>query len=223
MDTLRRSLAVLLGITVGLSAIVTQAQELAFEEIIVTAQKREQSLQDVPISVSVLTGDKIEEAGIDNLDDLALYVPNFSKGESGGGAILQMRGIASGSNPAYEQSVTLYMDDISLARGPLSRMPMMDLERVEVLRGPQNVLFGKNAIAGAISLVTAKPTDEFEGHCPTNSMGVWRFDTRNTAATTRTQAAATTKSNARRQLYVAPSPGKSATMPRRSSSLSTTG
>jgi len=140
-----------------------QAQELAFEEIIVTAQKREQRLQDVPISVSVLTGDKIEEAGIDNLDDLALYVPNFSKGESGGGAILQMRGIASGSNPAYEQSVTLYMDDISLARGPLSRMPMMDLERVEVLRGPQNVLFGKNAIAGAISLVTAKPTDEFEG------------------------------------------------------------
>ncbi|MDH3434939.1 MAG: Plug domain-containing protein, partial [Gammaproteobacteria bacterium] len=156
MDTLRRGLAVLLGITVGFSAIGTHAQELAFDEIIVTAQKREQSLQEVPISVSVLSGDKIEEAGIDNLDDLALYVPNFSKGESGGGAIVQMRGIATGANPAYEQSVTMYMDDISLARAPLARMPLMDLERVEVLRGPQNVLFGKNAIAGALSLVTAK-------------------------------------------------------------------
>ncbi|MDH3349985.1 MAG: TonB-dependent receptor [Gammaproteobacteria bacterium] len=163
MDTLRRGLAVLLGITVGFSAIGTHAQELAFDEIIVTAQKREQSLQEVPISVSVLSGDKIEEAGIDNLDDLALYVPNFSKGESGGGAIVQMRGIATGANPAYEQSVTMYMDDISLARAPLARMPLMDLERVEVLRGPQNVLFGKNAIAGALSLVTAKPTDAFEG------------------------------------------------------------
>ena len=166
-DKLRRNLAVLLGMTFGFSTIGLQAQTTqdqgVFEEIIVTAQKREQSLQDVPISISVFSGEKIEEAGIDNLDDLALYVPNFSKGESGGGAILQMRGIATGANPAYEQSVTLYMDDISLARAPLARMPLMDLERVEVLRGPQNVLFGKNAIAGAISLITAKPTDEFEG------------------------------------------------------------
>jgi len=166
-DKLRRNLAVLLGMTFGFSTVGLQAQTAgeagAFEEIIVTAQKREQSLQDVPISISVVSGDKIAEAGIDNLDDLALYVPNFSKGESGGGAILQMRVIGTGANPAFEQSVTLYMDDISLARAPLARMPLMDLERVEVLRGPQNVLFGKNAIAGAIAMVTAKPTDEFEG------------------------------------------------------------
>jgi outer membrane receptor protein involved in Fe transport len=166
-DKLRRNLAVLLGMTFGFSTVGLQAQTTqdqgVFEEIIVTAQKREQSLQDVPISISVFSGEKIEEAGIDNLDDLALYVPNFSKGESGGGAVVQMRGIGTGANPAFEQSVTLYMDDISLARAPLARMPLMDLERVEVLRGPQNVLFGKNAIAGAISLITAKPTDEFEG------------------------------------------------------------
>jgi outer membrane receptor protein involved in Fe transport len=133
------------------------------EEIIVTAQKRQQSLQDVPISVSVLSGAKLEEANIENLDDLALYVPNFSKGESGAGAIIQIRGIGTGSNAGFEQSVVMYMDDIALGRNPLARMPMMDLERVEVLRGPQNVLFGKNSIAGAISLVTAKPTDEVEG------------------------------------------------------------
>lgn len=160
---LQRSSAMMLGIAISLSAVPAYAQDLSIEEIIVTSQKREQSLQDVPISVSVLTGDKIVEAGIDNIDDLAFYVPNFSKGESGGGAILQMRGIGTGSNAGFEQSVVMYMDDISLGRGPLARMPLMDLERVEVLRGPQNVLFGKNSIAGAVSLITAKPTDEAEG------------------------------------------------------------
>jgi outer membrane receptor protein involved in Fe transport len=155
----------MLGMAISLISVNAYAQDqgAVLEEIIVTAQKRAQSLQDVPISVSVLTGDKIQEAGIDNLDDLALYVPNFSKGESGAGAIIQIRGIATGANAGFEQSVVTYMDDISLSRSPMARMPLMDLERVEVLRGPQNVLFGKNSIGGAISLVTAKPTDEAEG------------------------------------------------------------
>jgi hypothetical protein len=87
----RHSLMCLLALAIGLPATVAIAQDQGafIEEIIVTAQKREQSLQDVPISVSVVTGDKIVEAGINNLDDLALYVPNFSKGESGAGAIIQ--------------------------------------------------------------------------------------------------------------------------------------
>lgn len=166
MHRLQKSSAVLLGIAISLSGVSAYAQDqsLAIEEIVVTSQKREQSLQDVPISVAVITGDKIVEAGIDNMDDLAVYVPNFSKGESGGGSILQMRGIGTGSNRGFEQSVVMYMDDIALGRGPLARMPLMDLERVEVLRGPQNVLFGKNSIAGAVSLITAKPTDELEGN-----------------------------------------------------------
>ena len=65
-------------------------------------------------------------------------------------------------NQGFEQSVVTYVDDIPLARAPLSRMPLVDLDRVEVLRGPQNVLFGKNSVAGALSVITAKPTDEFE-------------------------------------------------------------
>ena len=166
MNKLRRSLACVLGTAIGLAAVASNAQEqtAVFEEILVTAQKREQSLQDVPISVAVISGDRLAEAAIDNLDDLAPYVPNFSKGESGAAAIIRIRGIATGSNPAFEQSVVTYLDDISLSRSPLARMPFMDLERVEVLRGPQNVLFGKNAIAGAISMVSARPTDEFEGN-----------------------------------------------------------
>jgi outer membrane receptor protein involved in Fe transport len=165
MDTLRRSLAALLVISIGFPAgnAAAQTDTGVLEEIMVTAQKRTQSLQDVPISVAVMTGEKMAEAGIDNLDDLALYVPNFSKGKGGIGEIIQIRGIATGFNPGFEQSVVVYTDDISLARSGLARMPFMDLERVEVLRGPQNVLFGKNTIAGAISMVTAKPTDEFEG------------------------------------------------------------
>ena len=163
MHLLQRSSAIMLGIVMSLAGAGAYAQTAVLDEVVVTAQKRAQSLQDVPISVSVIAGDKIQEAGIDNMDDLALYVPNFSKGESGAGAIIQIRGIGTGSNPAFEQSVVMYMDDISLSRGPLARMPLMDLERVEVLRGPQNVLFGKNAVAGAVSLITAKPTDEKEG------------------------------------------------------------
>ena len=165
MNTFVRSLAFVLGISLSfsISDAYSQTNELAIEEIIVTAQKRAQSLQDVPISVSVVTGEKLIEAGITNLDDLAPYIPNFSKSESGIGPVLQIRGIASGNNPGFEQSVVMYMDDIALARHSLARMPFMDLERVEVLRGPQNVLFGKNSIAGAISMVTAKPSDELEG------------------------------------------------------------
>lgn len=137
--------------------------DLALEEVIVTATKRAVSLQDVPISVVAISGEKLDEFNIRNLEDLSIYIPNFSKGESGIGPVINIRGIASGANQGFEQSVVTYVDDIPLARAPLSRMPLVDLERVEVLRGPQNVLFGKNSVAGALSVITARPTDEFEG------------------------------------------------------------
>ena len=161
----RRVAGVLLASAVSLSAAGAYAQqdEDVLEEILVTAQKRQESLQDVPVSVAVVTGDRLQEIGIDNLDDLAPYIPNFSKGESGAGPVVRIRGIATGANPAFEQSVVSYTDDIAMSRAPLVRIPFMDLERVEVLRGPQNVLFGKNAVAGAISAVSARPTEEFEG------------------------------------------------------------
>ena len=132
------------------------------EEIIVTATKRESSLQEVPLSIAALSGAMIEERSIRNLEDLSIYVPNFSKGETGIGPVINIRGIASGANQGFEQSVVLYVDDIPLSRAPLSRMPLFDLQRVEVLRGPQNVLFGKNSVGGALSFVSARPTDETE-------------------------------------------------------------
>jgi iron complex outermembrane recepter protein len=139
------------------------AEEFALEEIVVTAQKRAQSLQDVPISVSAVGGEKLSEAGIENLQDLSAYVPNLKIVE--GGLVPQMfiRGIGSSANQGFEQSVGTYSDGIYMGRSLQSRSSFMDLERVEVLRGPQSILFGQSSIAGAISLVSAKPTDEFEG------------------------------------------------------------
>jgi outer membrane receptor protein involved in Fe transport len=133
------------------------------EEVIVTAQKRPESISDVPLSMAVVSGDKMMEAGIFDLGDLSPYIPNFQKSDTPIGSYLAIRGIGSGVNQGFEPSVVQYVDDIALGRGPLALMPFMDLNRIEVLRGPQNVLFGKNSIAGALSLVTNRPTDHFAG------------------------------------------------------------
>jgi outer membrane receptor protein involved in Fe transport len=139
------------------------AEETVLEVVTVTAQKRAQSLQDVPISVSAVAGEKLENSDITDLADLTAYVPNFSKADASIGNFLVIRGISSGLNQGFEQSVVQFVDDVALSRANLARMPFLDLERVEVLRGPQNVLFGKNAIGGAISMTTAKPTHEVMG------------------------------------------------------------
>ena len=158
-----RTLPLAIAALTSLMATPVFAQQPILEEVIVTAQKRAESLMDVPISVSAVGGEKMVEAGIKDLGDLTAYVPNFTKSDTSIGQILSIRGISSGINRGFEQSVVQYSDDVALSRGVLARAPFMDLERVEVLRGPQNVLFGKNSIAGALSLVTNKPTDEFEG------------------------------------------------------------
>ncbi|MBN7796984.1 TonB-dependent receptor [Parahaliea mediterranea] len=140
------------------------AQQLVLEEVIVTAQKRAQSLQDVPISVAAMTGDKIDDTGITSLEELTLYVPNVSINSGANTPNLFIRGIGSGTNAGFEQSVGMYIDGVYAGRGPLAAVPTtMDLERVEILKGPQGILFGKNTIAGAINITTAKPSQEFEG------------------------------------------------------------
>ena len=133
------------------------------EEVIVTAQQRAQSLQDVTVSVAALTAEKISDAGIVDLQGLSEMIPNFSINETGISTTVTIRGISSGINPGFEQSVGMYNDGVFYGRDQLARIPMIDMERVEVLRGPQGILFGKNSIAGAVSQITAKPTDEFEG------------------------------------------------------------
>jgi outer membrane receptor protein involved in Fe transport len=138
------------------------AEDFVLEEVLVTAQLRAESLQDVPVSVSALSGDKMNEAGVMKVEDLQAYVPNFTMSETGIGTNIYIRGIGSGINQGFEQSVGMYVDGTYYGRAQLSRAPFLDLSRIEVLRGPQNILYGKNSIAGALSVITNKPSHEFE-------------------------------------------------------------
>ncbi|WP_308910540.1 TonB-dependent receptor [Pseudokordiimonas caeni] len=137
----------------------------ALEEIVVTAQKRAESLQDVPVSISAAMGDKIEKAGISDFQDLSETMPGVHISRAVNHTPIAIRGISSGVNRAFDQSVGLFIDGIGMARGRQYRMPFLDIERIEVLRGPQGALFGKNTIAGALNVTTVSPGagDDFNG------------------------------------------------------------
>lgn len=141
---------------------IAQDDSPALEEILVTAQKRVQSLRDVPISVNALGSEKIEDAGITSIERIADYIPSFNMTQTGIGTNIAIRGISSGVNQGFEQSAAQFIDGIHYGRAQLARAPFLDLERVEILRGPQSIIFGKNSTAGAISITTAKPGDEHE-------------------------------------------------------------
>lgn len=161
MNNLYKS-ATLTGFLIFLSS-PSIVQSAMLEEVIVTAQHRSESLSDVPVSVSAVSGDKLFEAGIDKMEDLTAYVPNLKMSEGGVGTLIFIRGIGSGENQGFEQSVGTYVDGVYYGRAQLARAPFLDLAQVEVLRGPQNILYGKNSIGGAISIRTANPTQEREG------------------------------------------------------------
>lgn len=159
-----RPLSALVAVAAAISG-TAQAQEAeprALEEIVVTAAYREQGLQDVPVSISAVTGDTIMESAIQKAEDIQFLVPNFTLTETGIGTNAFIRGIGSGINQAFEQSVGTYIDGVYFGRAQQWRAPFLDIERVEVLRGPQSILFGKNSVAGALNITTAKPTAEFE-------------------------------------------------------------
>lgn len=137
-------------------------QQTALEEITVTAQKREESLREVPISVNVVDAERVAAGNINKLADLAEFVPNLSMTETGVSTQLYIRGIGSGNNQGFEQSVGQYVDGVYYGRQMLMRAPFLDVNRIEVLRGPQSTLFGKNTIAGALNYTTARPTDKKE-------------------------------------------------------------
>jgi outer membrane receptor protein involved in Fe transport len=161
--------AVLMGNSVNLiaqEATVTDP-ELSLEVIQVTAQKRAQGLQDVPISISAISGDLLKNSNMNSLSDMSSSVPNLTITKSGITNQIGIRGISSGGNKGFEQSVAMYVDEVYYGRDQLIQLPLVDLERVEVLRGPQPTLFGKNAIAGAISLTSARPTENFEASITT--------------------------------------------------------
>ncbi|HKT75634.1 MAG TPA: TonB-dependent receptor [Sphingobium sp.] len=164
------------GMVLGLGAIspmaLAQANRSATEEpggglaeIVVTAQKRAQSQQDVPIALTAITGDALQVNRIVSVSDLNALTPNMTvRWSAGGSAIPQfsMRGVVSrGGAPGSEKSISLYLDGVFLGatRGSIFDLP--DVERIEVLRGPQGTLFGRNSTGGAISVVTREPSGRF--------------------------------------------------------------
>ncbi|WP_292680672.1 TonB-dependent receptor [Novosphingobium sp.] len=136
-------------------------------EIVVTATKREQTLQDVPIAVSVATGETLERAAVRDLKDLQSLVPSLrvTQLQSSANTNFIIRGFGNGANNAgIEPSVGVFVDGVYRSRTAAQIGDLPDVQRVEVLRGPQSTLFGKNASAGVISLVTREPSFKFRGN-----------------------------------------------------------
>ncbi|HEX7820548.1 MAG TPA: TonB-dependent receptor [Sphingobium sp.] len=136
--------------------------QVGLQDIIVTAQARNQSLKDVPVSVSVVDSSTLQNKNLGKLEDIQFFVPNFKMTEVGITTSIFIRGIGSGENQGFEQSVGLYIDGVHYGRAKETQAPIFDVDRVEVLRGPQSILFGKNSVAGALSITTAKPTNTFK-------------------------------------------------------------
>ena len=137
-------------------------------EIIVTAQRRDQNLQDVGVSVTAISGDNLRQLGIVESRELVKAVPGvLLESTAGGGvnAFLTIRGISQSDYSANQESPnSIYLDEIYLSSPNAAAFTMYDLERVEILRGPQGTLFGRASSGGLASFITAKPTDTFSGH-----------------------------------------------------------
>ncbi|GAB3114287.1 TonB-dependent receptor [Aestuariicella hydrocarbonica] len=161
-------IAVILGSSLSLPTLAQTSDYTArggLEEIVVTARKREETLQDAPLTVSAISQERIEKFDVTSLEKIASLSPQFFVGRSsnGSGAQMTLRGIGSSSTSiGIEQSVAVILDGVYFGQGRVLNEGMFDLAQIELLKGPQSLFFGKNATAGVISLTTAKPTEEFE-------------------------------------------------------------
>lgn len=136
-------------------------------KVVVTAQKREETVQEVPASISVLSGDKIRDTSLQSANEVTRFIPNASAGttEGHGRPRWWIRGLGTGDQGANTVSpVGIYVDDVYIANISATGFPLFDQERVEVLRGPQGTLWGKNTTAGAINFISRKPTFERSGY-----------------------------------------------------------
>lgn len=163
----RRAMALLGVLAVNLSApaFVPARGAGALEEIIVTANRREQNLQDVAISVAAFTDEFFKDTGTANLKQLEQYTPSLKIApvQDSRSTSIRIRGIGSiGSNAGIDPSVGLFIDGVYQGRAGMSIADFMDTQRVEVLRGPQGTLYGKNTAAGALNIISKQPAEIFE-------------------------------------------------------------
>ena len=136
------------------------------EEVVVTAQKREQNVQDVGISVTAFTGDDLAAIGVRSVEDLSAQTPNLEYDNNGPAPWYRIRGdgVTVFNDTAGRHPFGFYIDEVYYGTQALQRLQVYDVDRVEVLRGPQGILFGRNTTAGLIHFVTRKPTDKFEAY-----------------------------------------------------------
>jgi outer membrane receptor protein involved in Fe transport len=130
-------------------------------EVVVTAQRREQRLQDVPVAVSVVSGESLERGNLRTLEDIGTRLPNVKITSGPLVDQINIRGVGSGQNAGFEQSGATFVDGIYRSRSRSTHAALFDVERVEVLKGPQTTFFGANAIAGAINITTRVPDNTF--------------------------------------------------------------
>jgi iron complex outermembrane recepter protein len=148
----------------------SDAQFGRLKTIIVTARKRSENLENVPISMEVVQGPTVAQQNFNSMDDLTEVVPDVAV-LSGSGATngngrsdnLFIRGVGANGDPSFEQAVAIFDDGIYYGRSRMSEATFLDLDNIQILNGPQGTFFGNNAIAGALNVVSAKPTDHLEG------------------------------------------------------------
>lgn len=151
-------------VAIGTPSQADVAEDSTVEAVIVTAAKREQNLQDVPISMNVTSQEALEAFNIADIKALSMTIPSMMVLRTNSVNTITLRGFGSGpNNPGTDQTVALYLDGVYAGRARQYMAPYFDVARVEVLRGPQGALLGKNTAAGAVSIVTNKPTDTFQG------------------------------------------------------------
>ena len=135
------------------------------EEIVVTARKRAESLQDAPISITAMTAESMERAGVENVADLARRTPGLQYGDFGDLKLspTALRGVVGGAGSAgADPAVGYYVDEVFVGQGAGANLDLYDIERVEVLRGPQGTLYGRNTIGGVVSITTKRPSEALE-------------------------------------------------------------
>lgn len=163
----RWSLSLMASVSI---AILPSVASAALEEVVVTARKTAESLQDTPISVTALSGDRLEDMGLSRITKLQNVTPNLvfqnspSYSGAGNNAAVYIRGVGQKDFiPTIDPGVGIYVDEVYLGRSAGAVLDMIDIQQVEILRGPQGTLFGKNTVGGAISITTTKPNEEFGG------------------------------------------------------------
>ena len=154
-----------IGLSVLASSIIAAPAHAALEEVVVTAQKREQSLQDVGLTVSAYGGERLKEAGVSDVVDIAALSPNVQVNYGLGNNFFNIRGLGLNEFVAnLDAPVAVHVDEVYQSKGFMTGMALFDMERVEVLKGPQGDLFGRNTTGGAVNFITARPEAETSGY-----------------------------------------------------------